>query len=476
MMTLQEAAGALAAHAARTTGVACFGGVGTDSRAAAPGQLFVALRGEHFDGHDFVAQAAAAGAAAALVDARWADSQATTALPLVVVDDTRLALGALAAAWRARFTLPLIGITGSNGKTTVKDMCAAILRAQACRDGYSGGTDDDGILATRGNFNNDIGLPLTLLELRDGHRGAVIEMGMNRPGEIAYLSRLTQPTVAIVNNAQRAHLLGLGSLAEVARAKGEIYAGLCGVGGGIAVVNADDAHAGYWRTLNAGRAVMTFGIDQAADVRGRCTLHGLGLRLELAAPQGSAAMALQVPGLHNARNAVGAAAACLAAGVTFDAVVEGLSAFTLADGRLQRRTGPGGCLILDDTYNANPDSVRAGIDVLAATPGRKILVLGDMGEIGEASAQLHDEIGGYAKSRGVDRLYGLGEMSAVAVRNFGDGGCHFDSPDILAAALAGLLDADTVVLVKGSRFMRMERVVERLVALRDEAGMEGTGA
>ncbi len=475
MMTLQEAAGALAAHAARTTGVACFGSVGTDSRAVAPGQLFVALRGEHFDGHDFVAQAAAAGAAAALVDTRWADSQTTAALPLAVVDDTRLALGTLAAAWRARFTLPLIGVTGSNGKTTVKDMCAAILRAQARRDGY-GGEGDDGILATRGNFNNDIGLPLTLFELRAGHRGAVIEMGMNRPGEIAYLSRLAQPTVAIVNNAQRAHLLGLGSLAEVARAKGEIYTGLGGAGGGVAVINADDAHAGYWRTLNAGRAIVTFGIDQAADVRGRCTLHGLGLRLELAAPQGSAVISLQVPGLHNARNAVGAAAACLAAGVTFDAVVEGLSTFTAAQGRLQRRTGPGGCLVLDDTYNANPDSVRAGIDVLAATPGRKILVLGDMGEIGEASAQLHDEIGGYAKSRGVDRLYALGEMSAVAVRNFGDGGCHFDSPDILATALAGLLDADTVVLVKGSRFMRMERVVEQLVAPRDGAGTEGTDA
>ena len=248
MMTLLDAVRALGAHAARACGEARFGTVGTDSRAIEPGQLFVALRGERFDGHDFVVAAAAAGAAAAMVDQRWAAGQGDPLpLPMLVVDDTRLALGTLASAWRAHFSLPLIGVTGSNGKTTVKEMCAAILRAQARRDGFG----EESVLATQGNLNNDIGLPLTLLRLRDYHRAAVIEMGMNHPGEIAYLTALARPTVAVVTNAQRAHLEGLGSLAEVAREKGRIYQGLGETG--IAVINADDPHAGLWREMNAGR-------------------------------------------------------------------------------------------------------------------------------------------------------------------------------------------------------------------------------
>jgi UDP-N-acetylmuramoyl-tripeptide--D-alanyl-D-alanine ligase len=469
MMTLQEAAAALAAHGARATATAHFSSVGIDSRALVPGQLFVALRGERFDGHDFVTAAGEGGAVAALVDARWAAEHPELALPLLVVDDTRLALGTLAGAWRARFALPVIGVTGSNGKTTVKEMCAAILRAQARRDGAG----DEAVLATRGNFNNDIGLPLTLLELRAHHRAAVIEMGMNHPGEIGYLTRLARPTVAIVNNAQRAHLQGLGTLAEVAREKGTIYDGLGA--DGIAVVNADDAHAVLWRAHNAGRRIVTFGIDHDADVRGVCTLHGLGAQLTLSAPQGACTLSLQVPGLHNARNAVGAAAACLAAGAVLDAVADGLAAFAGTHGRLQRRSGPRGAVILDDSYNANPDSVRAGIDVLAATPGHTFLVLGDMGEVGDSSAQVHDEIGGYAKSKGIDGLYALGEMSAVAVRNFGEGGHHFASVDALVAALAGQLDGDAVVLVKGSRFMRMERVADALAALHNSAPSKNTG-
>ncbi|HRP66200.1 MAG TPA: UDP-N-acetylmuramoyl-tripeptide--D-alanyl-D-alanine ligase [Thauera sp.] len=470
MMTLQDAARALAAHGARPTGLARFECVGSDSRAVVPGQLFVALRGEHFDGHDFVVAAAAAGAAAALVDEAGAAALAGAPLPLLVVDDTRLALGTVAAAWRARFAVPLIGVTGSNGKTTVKEMCAAILRAQARRDGFG----DESVLANRGNLNNDIGLPLTLLELRDFHRAAVVEMGMNHPGEIAYLSGLALPTVALVNNAQRAHLEGLGSVDEVAREKGTIYQGLGAAG--VAVINADDAHAGYWRAINAGRAIVTFGIEHEADVRGRCTLRGLGSRLELDTPQGQVEFALQVPGLHNARNAVGAAAACLAAGVSLDAVAEGLAEFVGTRGRLQRRTGPRGALILDDSYNANPDSVRAGIDVLAAMPGHTWLVLGDMGEVGDSSAQVHDEIGGYAKSKGIDGLFALGDMSAVAARNFGDGGHHFGSPEALVKALVPRLDADSVVLVKGSRFMRMERVADALVAVHNSAPAKETGS
>ena len=463
MMTVHEAVRALAAHQARAQGEARFECVGSDSRALVPGQLFVALRGERFDGHDFVAEAAAQGAAAALVDAEWAGGQALAPLPLIVVDDTRRALGTLAVNWRARFALPLVGVTGSNGKTTVKEMCAAILRAQARRDGFG----DDSVLATRGNLNNDIGLPLTLLELRDFHRAAVIEMGMNRPGEIAYLSTLAQPTVAIVTNAQRAHLQGLGSVEEVAREKGAIYQGLGATG--VAVINADDPHAGEWGAVNAGRRIVTFGIEQAADVRGQCTLRGLGSSLELDTPAGRLGFALQVPGVHNARNAVGAAAVCLAAGVSPEAVADGLAGFTGARGRLQQRSGPCGALILDDTYNANPDSVRAAIDVLASLPGHTWLVLGDMGEVGGISAQVHDEIGGYAKSKGVDGLFALGEMSAIAVRNFGDGGHHFASAEALVKALVARLDADSVVLVKGSRFMRMERVVDALAAMHNSA-------
>ncbi|MCK2127086.1 UDP-N-acetylmuramoyl-tripeptide--D-alanyl-D-alanine ligase [Thauera aromatica] len=463
MMTVHDAVRALAAHQARAQGDARFECVGSDSRALVPGQLFVALRGERFDGHDFVAEAAARGAAAALVDAEWAAGQALAPLPLIVVDDTRRALGTLAASWRARFALPLLGVTGSNGKTTVKEMCAAILRAQARRDGFG----DDSVLATRGNLNNDIGLPLTLLELRDFHRAAVIEMGMNRPGEIAYLSALAQPTAAIVTNAQRAHLQGLGSVEEVACEKGAIYQGLGATG--IAVINADDPHVGEWRAVNAGRRIVTFGIERAADVRGQCTLRGLGSRLELDTPAGRFGFILQVPGVHNARNAVGAAAVCLAAGVSPEAVVDGLAGFTGARGRLQRRSGPRGALILDDTYNANPDSVRAAIDVLASLPGHTWLVLGDMREVGGISAQVHDEIGGYAKSKGVDGLFALGEMSAIAVRNFGEGGHHFASAEALVKALAPRLDADSVVLVKGSRFMCMERVADALVAMHNSA-------
>ena len=449
MMNLLDAVRALGAHGARACGEARLGTVGTDSRAIEPGQLFVALRGERFDGHDFVAAAAAAGAAAAMVDQRWAAGQGDPVpLPLLVVYDTRLALGTLASAWRAHFSLPLIGVTGSNGKTTVKEMCAAILRAQARRDGFG----EESVLATQGNFNNDIGLPLTLLRLRDYHRAAVIEMGMNHPGEIAYLTALARPTVAVVTNAQHAHLEGLGSLAEVAREKGTIYQGLGEIG--VAVINADDPHAGLWREMNAGRRIVGFGLEAA---------------------QGRIGVDLQVAGLHNARHAAAAAAACLAAGVTPEAVAEGLGAYTGTRGRLQRRQGPTGALILDDSYNANPDSVKAGIDVLAAMPGHTFLVFGDMGEIGERSAQAHDEIGGYAKSKGIDGLFALGEMAALAARNFGEGGQHFASVEALVAALLPRLDGDSVVLVKGSRFMRMERVADALVAVHNPAPNENTG-
>ncbi|WP_428826781.1 UDP-N-acetylmuramoyl-tripeptide--D-alanyl-D-alanine ligase [Azonexus sp. IMCC34842] len=424
-------------------------GVSTDTRAIGPGQLFIALSGDNFDAHDFLAQAVASGAAALLV----ADAAKLPAgVPAVVVADTRLALGRLAAAWRASFALPVIAVTGSNGKTTTKEMIAAILAAAF----------GDAVLATRGNLNNDIGLPLTLLGLNATHRAAVIEMGMNHPGEIAYLAPIGAPTVALVTNAQRAHLEGMGDLDEVAREKGSLFAGL--QPNGIALVNGDDCYAGLWREMAGAHTVRSFAIDHAADVHATVHQHGLEMALELTAPEGEAALHLRIPGRHNARNAVAAAAACLAAGVPMAAVVAGLEAFSGVKGRLQRRAGRKGAEILDDTYNANPDSVRAGIDVLASTIGRKLFVLGDMGEIGEASGQYHDEIGGYAKSQGIDRLYALGEAAQQAVRNFGEGAKHYCHIDKLIAAVDKELGPDTTVLVKGSRFMKMERVADALTA------------
>ncbi|WP_281983784.1 UDP-N-acetylmuramoyl-tripeptide--D-alanyl-D-alanine ligase [Azonexus hydrophilus] len=428
-------------------------GVSTDTRAVAPGQLFIALRGERFDAHDFLETAVTAGAAALLVaDAARVPAGASA----VLVDDTRLALGRLAAAWRSQFSLPVIAVTGSNGKTTTKEMIAAVLKAAF----------GDAVLATRGNFNNDIGLPLTLLGLDATHRAAVIEMGMNHPGEIGYLTRIGAPTVALVTNAQRAHLEGMGGLDEVAREKGTIFAGL--PADGVAVINADDAYAGFWREQVGEQPVRSFGIDQPADVRASVRQHGLETAVTLNAAEGEVKFTLAIPGRHNACNALAAAAACLAAGLPLSAVAEGLAAFAGVKGRLQLRQGRNGAQILDDTYNANPDSVRAGIDVLAATIGRKVLVLGDMGEIGEASGQYHDEIGGYAKSQGIDRLFALGDASQQAVRNFGDGARHFCNVDKLIGAVDKELGPDTTVLVKGSRFMKMERVADALTVASGE--------
>jgi UDP-N-acetylmuramoyl-tripeptide--D-alanyl-D-alanine ligase len=431
-----------------------FTSVGSDSRAIIPGMLFVALQGERFDGHDYVREVLGQGAAGALVKLDWAARNPD--LPLVAVADTRLALGQLAAHWRTRFHVPLIGITGSNGKTTVKEMCASILRADF---------GQHAVLATTGNLNNDIGLPLTLLKMRNTHHAAAIEMGMNHAGEIAYLTHIARPTVALVNNAQRAHLAGLGTVADVARAKGEIFAGLSA--DGIAVFNADDPHAYLWQQQNAGRQILRFGFAADADVRGHWQASSnnkdLGGELALDTPHGKATLHLPVPGEHNARNALAAATACLAAGVPLAAIERGLAGYGGINGRLQRKPGLHGAAVIDDSYNANPDSMRAAIDVLAALPGRRIFVMGDMGEVGENAGQLHDEIGGYAKSMGVEQLFALGEKGIAAVHNFDNGGRHFTSVETLVAALAQLMDRDTTVLVKGSRFMRMERIVAAIV-------------
>jgi UDP-N-acetylmuramoyl-tripeptide--D-alanyl-D-alanine ligase len=440
MMRLAEAAAALGG---RTSGVdALFTGVSTDSRALKPGDLFVALRGERFDGHDFLAAAAAGGAAAIMVDRKYSGPYPT---PSLIVDDTRRSLGDLARSWRARFAPALVAVTGSNGKTTVKEMLAAIFRRHA---------GHDAVLATRGNLNNDIGLPLTLLELRHAHRWCAIELGMNHKGEIAYLAGIARPTVALVNNAQREHLEFMRSVEEVAAENGSVYDAL--PADGVAVINADDAHAPEFRRRVGARRTVEFGLESGA-VTGRYRPQGLSSDVSIATPAGEAKATLAIPGLHNVRNALAAAACAFAVGVPASTIAEGLSAFHPYTGRLQVKRAAGGATVIDDSYNANPDSVRAAIDVLASSPAPTALVLGDMGEVGEKGEEFHREVGEYARAKGVSQLLALGEATRYTVEAFGEGARHFDSVEDLVSNLKG-----NTVLVKGSRFMKMERVVAAL--------------
>jgi len=420
--------------------------VDTDSRRVLPGQLFVALPGEKFDGHDFLPQVANQGAVAALVS-----KPVTSNLPTVLVKDTRLALGQLASWWRQQLALPLIAVTGSNGKTTTKEMIAAIMQA------HVGGADK--VLATAGNFNNDIGMPLTLLRLRATHRCAVIEMGMNHLGEIDYLTRLARPNVAVINNAGTAHIGELGSRENIAKAKGEIFAGLSQ--DGIAVINADSEFADYWRGLNAGRQLLTFGMHPAADIRGEVLGDASSFKLHY---QGEAVvLTLAVPGAHNVMNALAAAAASLAAGASLADVAQGLQGFAGVKGRLQVKQATNGAKVIDDTYNANPDSMKAALDVLQHAGTNTVFVMGDMGELGADAEAMHMQIGRYAKEHGIGKLYALGNFTQAAVQAFGTQAQHFASVEALVAALQTDTTADNVVLVKGSRFMQMERVVNALV-------------
>jgi UDP-N-acetylmuramoyl-tripeptide--D-alanyl-D-alanine ligase len=441
MMSVQDAAAMVKGTA--SGGNPVFKGVSTDTRGVRAGELFVALRGERFDGHHFLEQAKQAGAVAAMVDRKFTPQPP---LPVVVVEDTKLALGALARGWRQRFTPALIAVTGSNGKTTVKEMLAAILRAHA------GG---DAVLATTGNLNNDIGLPLTLLRLEARHRCCAIELGMNHKGEIATLASIAAPTVALVNNAQREHLEFMNSVEEVAAENGSVYAAL--PADGVAVVNADDAHADYFRRTAGKRRVVDFGLEKKAVVSGGYVLKALSSEIEIRTPSGEARATLAIPGLHNVRNALAAAACAFAVGVREKTIGEGLSAFRPYTGRLQVKQAKSGATIIDDTYNANPDSVRAAIDVLAACPAPTVLVLGDMGEVGEQGEAFHREVGAYAFSKKITHLFALGDATRHAVKAFGDHGRHFDSVESLIAAIQG-----NSILVKGSRFMKMERVVAAL--------------
>lgn len=426
-----------------------FTSVSTDSRSIRAGALFVALLGERFDGHVFIGAAKARGAAAAMVASGHAARE--PGIPCIAVDDTRLALGRLAGHWRARFSIPLVAVAGSNGKTTVKEMIAAILRAH-----YG----EEATLATEGNLNNDVGLPLTLLRLRATHRAAVIEVGMNHPGETAYLAGIAQPTVALVNNAQREHQEFMKNVEEVAREHGAAFTALPAEG--TAVINADDPYAAYWRTLVRPEQIRDFGIEQPAAVSGRCSLSDFGSDIVLTAPEGSVKFRLQVAGLHSVRNAVAAAAGATAAGASLSMVAKGLSGFTAVNGRLQVRRGRTGATIIDDTYNANPDSVRAAIEVLRGLPGRRILVLGDMGEVGERGEMFHRETGRCASEAGIDELLAIGDLSAHAIAEFGAGGIWYAQIEGLLVDVAARAVAGTTILVKGSRFMRMERVVAAL--------------
>jgi UDP-N-acetylmuramoyl-tripeptide--D-alanyl-D-alanine ligase len=442
MMMLSRAAAALRAEM-RGMDVE-FTRVATDTRTVQPGDLFVAIKGERFDGHQFVRQALDKGAVAVMI----AEESDCDLQPALVVNDTRLALGQLAAWWRTQMPARLVAITGSNGKTTVKEMLAGILRVAS---------SSDAVLATQGNFNNDIGMPLTLLRLNQQHQYAVIEMGMNHLGEIDYLTRLANPDVALVNNAGAAHVGMLGSVENVARAKGEIFSGL--KDGGIAVINADDIHAGLWRKLAGKHPVLDFGTGLGA-VRGSYVVHARGSEVTASTPVGELQFSLRVAGEHNVRNALAASAAALALGVEGNAIVTGLSEFGGVAGRLQFKSALHGATLIDDTYNANPDSVNAALTVLMANPGTRILVLGDMGELGDDAAAMHAAIGRAARAANVDRLLALGEMSAEAVKAFGSGAMYFERIEELLAELENQLDAEAVVLIKGSRFMHMERVVQ----------------
>jgi len=442
MMSLGETAAVLGA--VLRGGDAPYEAVSTDSRTLSRGALFVALRGERFDGHRFLEAARAAGAVGAIVDEAHGGA---APLPSIVVKDTRRALCDLAHHWRARFSPVLIAIAGSNGKTTTKEMLAAILRAHA---------GDAAVLATAGNLNTDIGVSLTLLRLRAVHRVCAIELGTNHRGEIARLAGIAQPTIAVVTNALRDHLEFLGSVAEMAEENADALRAL--PQDGIAVVNADDAQVACFRRAAGSRRMVDFGLEAPAAVGATVRLDPLSSEVTLRTPAGEVHARLSIPGLHSVRNALAAAACAIAAGLAPAAIGEGLEAFRPAARRLQVKPLPGGATLLDDSYNANPDSVRAAIDVLAGCPGPTVLVLGDMGELGPQGKAFHREVGTYARARGVSRLVALGEATRASVEAFGEGALHAGSVEAAAEAARNA----TTILVKGSLFMGMDRVVAAL--------------
>jgi UDP-N-acetylmuramoyl-tripeptide--D-alanyl-D-alanine ligase len=423
-------------------------GVSTDTRTIAAGELFVALHGPNFNGNDFVEAAAKAGAAGAVVDA-----QLPAAISQIIVPDTQKALEKASHAWRESFAIPVVGVAGSNGKTTVKEMIATILsQAGTC-------------LATKGNLNNHIGVPLTLFRLDGDQKFAVVEMGANAPGEVALLVEIGRPTVGIITNAGAEHLEGFGSLEGAARAEGEMVAGLAP--SATAVINADDEFAGMWRAMTRAK-LTTFGLKPGADftatdVRTGIDADGFITRFTLTCPLGRAPIALKLAGRHNVINALGAAAAAAAAGVTLDHIVAGLGAVQPVKGRLQLKKSRHGAVLIDDSYNANPSSVHAGIEVLSQLEGgRKWLVFGQMGELGDFSAEAHTEIGTFARAHGVERLFAVGNDAQLTVKSFGAGAEWFADTTALSQAVDAVLTPEVRLLVKGSRSNRLEKVIEAL--------------
>jgi UDP-N-acetylmuramoyl-tripeptide--D-alanyl-D-alanine ligase len=429
-----------------------FGVVTTDTRSLAPGSLFVAIPGDRFDGNDFVDQAAAKGAAGALVSRLTA-----SALPQIEVRDSRRALGAMARAWRASFGVPVVAVTGSSGKTTVKELVAAILGLSRS------------ICVTQGNLNNDIGVPLTLMRLTAEHDALVIELGANHAGEIDYLARLAQPTVGIITNAAEAHLEGFGSLRGVCEAKGELLDHLPRAG--TAVLNADDQFRNDWVARSRCEFTVTFGFARGADCRVLGEPHFLatGSEFRMHLPDGEEAdVWLPLLGRQNVANALAAAAAAQAVGASTEDIVAGLARAAPVRGRLRAVPGRNGATIIDDSYNANPASVHAALDHLAALKGRRILVFGNMAELGPTGPELHKEIGEYARGR-CDQLFAIGELANEAAKAFGTAGRQLPHIEAAREALDPLLETDTTVLVKGSRVMGLDRLV-RTLELETKAG------
>ena len=438
-MSLAEVAAILSAEQVGSN--VTVNGISTDTRTITGGELFVALKGPHFDGHDFIAQALEKGAVACLVE------HDVAAESYVVTTDTHKALGLLAKAWRQNFNKPVFAITGSNGKTTVKEMIASIT------------SQKKPVLATEGNLNNDIGVPLTLFRLNSEHDAAVIEMGANHIGEIEYLVNLAQPDIAIVTNAGSAHLEGFGGIEGVAKGKGELFAGLAS--GGVAVINADDQFADYWKEIAKEHRIVTFGINNKADVM--ADLSGYPEQgLNVSTPVGEFNLKLKLLGKHNVMNALAATAAAIAAEYPLEYIIAGLEKLAPVKGRLQLKEGINHSQIIDDTYNANPSSFNAAVNVLHDFPGKRFLALGDMAELGSNATELHKEAGHYAKEKGVDSLYSFGKLAATAAKEFGKNGYCYDKHEDMIDALKQELSQDVTLLVKGSRSMRMENVVNAL--------------
>ncbi|MEO5933966.1 MAG: UDP-N-acetylmuramoyl-tripeptide--D-alanyl-D-alanine ligase [Duganella sp.] len=443
--------GARLVNASADAGEVVFSGVSTDSRNVFAGSLFVALRGEVFDAHDFLAQVAQKGVAAVVVE----ELPQGWTLPAIVVPDTLAALGRIANHWRRQFAMPVIGVTGSNGKTTVKEMIAAILAAAH---------GEEGRLATRGNLNNEIGVPLTLFRMEAKQESAVIEMGMNHPGEIGRLVAIAEPTIAMVNNAQREHQEFMHTVEAVARENGAVLAGLSA--DGVAVFPHGDEFTPIWEELSAGRRMIRFGLTKDAEVS--CTFRagdfGSEMFITIRAGEGAEPeqffVNLQAAGEHNVRNALAAVACTYAAGIALEKIKLGLDTFAPVSGRLQKKAAANGAVVIDDTYNANPDSVRAAIDVLSRAAAPRVLVLGDMGEVGTQGREFHEEIGAYAHSKGIEQVLAIGELASHMK---GDVIRHFQQFGDLLAAVEAAVAPNATVLIKGSRFMKMERVVQHLI-------------